>query len=78
MSALTQNKFVNTVMEFSHAQGPWFAPQEVRHQALRTVGIVFPEGHFARVALNYAFRALHPQQISAWIFYHLGKCCKRR
>ena len=26
MSALTQNKLVNTVMEFSHAQGPYFAP----------------------------------------------------
>ena len=61
MSALTQNKFVNTVMEYSHAQGPWFAPQEVRHQALSTVGIVFPEGHTGRVIINYAFRALHPQ-----------------
>jgi len=30
MSALTQNKFVNSVMEYSHAQGPFFAPQEVR------------------------------------------------
>ena len=70
MSSLTQNKFLNSVMQLSHASGPWFAPRDVRHKAMETAGKVFPVGHTGRWAVNCVFRALHPYQLTRSVIFY--------
>ena len=74
MSSLTQNKVVNLVMQYMHPGGPWYAPRDVRNQAMETVNFIFPESALTRLAINYAFKTLHPVRAFKSVLYHTSEC----
>jgi hypothetical protein len=79
MSAVTQNKLVNSLMLFASPGGPWFPSREIRNKAMITIGIVFPEGHNSRRIVHFAFRIFQPRACLSSLFHYSSKliCCKR-
>jgi hypothetical protein len=70
MSKVTQNKVINTFNDFSHPGGPFFAPRQLRHFALKAMGAMFPEGKEARKLIHNVFRLMHPYYWSQSVAFH--------